>query len=169
MSSRWRSGESPDVKLWDSERARIDPGVFTFLTIIVCTYSSDNSGLLICILNSAVKRAEEKNNLAEPSDISTAAEPSNTSVDSSASAGGLSGDVQPCSSSAHSLTNAAANVAKVQKHASTFYPKWKIGHPWLIYDSASHSMFCKYCQDFYKMPFGRDKWNKTGCTEFIRQ
>ena len=98
---------------------------------------------------------EERDDGAKPSDISTAAEP-NASVESTSRANvsdsGLSGDVQPSSSapsSAHSRTNnaAAENMVKPkkQKHAARFDPKWKTGRPWLIYDSASHSMFCQYC------------------------
>ena len=62
----------------------------------------------------------------------------------------------------HSRDRSKTKKLKKQKHATAFDPEWKEGRPWLIY-KPSESMYCEYCQEFNKIPFGRDKWNKTPC------
>lgn len=61
-----------------------------------------------------------------------------------------------------STSTTASEKLKKQKRAKEFDQKWKDGRPWLIYKS-SDGMFCQYCTEFNKTPFGRTKWNKTGC------
>ena len=48
------------------------------------------------------------------------------------------------------------------KQSKSFDPKWKENRPWLEYVPGS-GMFCSYCKQFDKCPFGRDVWNKVGC------
>ena len=62
----------------------------------------------------------------------------------------------------HSRDRSKTKKLKKQKHATAFDTEWKEGRPWLIY-KPSEGMYCEYCQEFNKIPFGRDKWNKTPC------